>query len=50
MIYLLLVLMSLEQKVVSSALANLDTQAMVLPVQLLVSSPFVHIMYSCGYI
>ena len=37
MIHLLLVLMSLEQKIVSSALAILNTQAMVLPVQLLVS-------------
>ena len=37
MIHLQLVLMSLEQKVVSSAVAILDTQAMVSPVQILVS-------------
>ena len=36
MIHLLLVLMSLEQKIVSSALAILDTQGMVSPVQVCV--------------
>ena len=43
MIHLLIVLMSLEQKIVSSVLAIMDTQGMVSPVQLLVSIFLYHI-------